>query len=189
MILFGKTNQWESCRRTLELRPTCMQYIKTRRGHSRAMHWCYKVVDSTLIFHFSLAFSLGHSVNPLGPIFAVCTVDSRFYDASVLRAHLLHCVGVSSLLLAAIWLFKNLGFFPSTPLSTLSRRECIFQLDTVHVSIVEDILCFCQLVLLGDKGRVYVPSACSYQVVYGGCTSFKFVGKLQVIPLSFQFKK
>ena len=149
-----KNNQWESCRRTLELRPTCMQYIKTRRGHSRAMHWCYKVIDSTLIFHFSLAFGLGRSVNPPGPIFAVCTIDSHFYAASVLRARLLHYVGVNSVLLAALRLLKNLGFFPSTPLSTLSWRECILQLGTVHASIVEVIFCFCQLVLLGDKGRV-----------------------------------
>ena len=117
-----------------------MKYIKMRRGQTRAMHWCYKVVDSTLIFHFSLAFGHGHSVNPPGPIFAIALLDSSFYAASVLRARLLHCVGVSSLLLVTIWLLKNLGFFPLAPLSTLSRRECIFQLDTVNASIVEGIL-------------------------------------------------
>ena len=79
--------------------------------------------------------------------------------------------------------------FPFGPLLTLSWRECLLRLDTVDASIVESILCSCQLVLLGDKGRVYAPSARSYQAVYGGCTSFKLAGKSQVIPLSFQFKK
>ena len=138
-----KNNQWESCHRTLELRPTCIKYIKTRCGQTRAMHWCYKVVDSTLICHFSLAFRLGRSVNPPGPIFAIALLDSSFYAASVLCARLLHCVEVCSLMLAAIWLLKNLGFFPLAPLSTLSRRECIFWLDTVNASIVEGILFFC----------------------------------------------
>ena len=82
----------------------------------------------------------------------------------------------------------NLGFFPSPPLSTLSRRECIFQLDTVNASIVEGILCSCQLVLLGDNGRVYASSTRSYQAVYGGCTSFKLAGKLQFKLFIFYFK-
>ena len=145
-----------------------MQYIKTLRGHSRAMHWCYKIVDSTLICHFSLAFGLGRSVNPHSPIFVVALLDSSFYAASVLRARVLHCVEVCSLMLAAIWLLKNLGFFPLAPLSILSLRECIFRLDTVNASIVEGILCFCQLILLGDKGRVYAFSACGYQSICGG---------------------
>ena len=153
------------------------------------MHWCYKIVDSTLICHFSLTFWLGRSANPPGPIFAVALFDSSFYATLVLRARLLHCVEVSSLLLAAIWLLKNLGFFPSAPLSTLSRRECIFRLDTVNDSIVEGILCFCQLILLGDKGRVYASSARSYQAIYGGCTSFKLAGKLQVAPSFFHLRK
>ena len=123
--LFGKTIDGGSCRKTLALRPTRMKNIKTWGGHSRAMHWCYKAVESTLIFHFSLAFGLGLSANPPSPIFAVALFDSSFYTAPVLRARLLHCLGVSSLLLAAIWLLKNLGFFPSAPLLTLSRRECI----------------------------------------------------------------
>ena len=153
------------------------------------MHWCYKAVDSTLIFHFSLAFRLGRSANPPGSIFVVALVDSSLHAALVLRAHLLHCMGVNSLLLVALRLLKNLGSSPSAPLSTLSRHGCILRFDAVKASIVEGILCFFQLVLINDKGRVYVPSARSYQAVYGGCTSFKFAGKLQVIPLYFQFKK
>ena len=66
-----KNNRWESCHRTLELRPTCMKNIKIWRGQTRAMHWCYKVVDSTLICHFSLAFELGHSANPPRPNFSI----------------------------------------------------------------------------------------------------------------------
>ena len=73
------------------------------------MHWCYKIVDSTLICHFSLAFGLGRSANPLGSIFAIALVDSSLHAALVLRAHLLHCMGVNSLLLAALRLLKNLG--------------------------------------------------------------------------------
>ena len=52
------------------------------------------------------------------------------------------------------------------PLSTLSRRVCNLQLDTVNVSIVEVILCFLQLILLGDEGRVYASSARGYQSVF-----------------------
>ena len=90
--LFGKTMDGGSCRKTLALRPTRMQNIKTRRGHSRAMHWCYKAIDSTLIFHFSLAFGLGRSTNPPGSIFAVALVHSSLHAALVLRARLLHCM-------------------------------------------------------------------------------------------------
>ena len=77
--------------------------------------------------------------------------------------------------------------FPSAPLSTLSRCECIFRLDTINASIVEGILCFCQLVLLGDKGRVYASSAHGYQSICSGYTSFKHAGKLRVIPFLFHF--
>lgn len=42
---------------------------------------------------------------------------------------------------------ENLGFIPLLPLLTLSWRECIFRLGSVKASIVEDTLCFCQLVL------------------------------------------
>ena len=170
--LFGKKIDGGSCHKTLALRPTRMKKIKTRRGHSRAMHWCYKAVDSTLICHFSLAFGLGRSANPPGSIFAVAPVDSSFHAALVLRAHLLHCMGVNSLLLVALRLLKNLGSSPSAPLSTLSRRGCILRFDAVKTSIVEGILCFCQLVLLGDKGGVYASSTHGYQSNYGGCTSF-----------------
>ena len=40
---------------------------------------------------------------------------------------------------------------------------CVYlRLDTVNVSIVEGILCFRQLILVGDKGRVYASSARGY---------------------------
>ena len=97
---------------TLEFDPLACNISKVRRGHARAMHWCYIFVDSTLICHFTLAFELGRSANPPGPIFAVALFDSSFYAASVLRARLLHCVGVNRLLLAAIWLLKKPRVFP-----------------------------------------------------------------------------
>ena len=175
--LFGKQSMADSSW-NIRVWPITCNILNYLRGHSRALHWCYKIVDSTLIFHFSLAFGLGRSTNPPGPIFAVALFDNSFYAAPILRAHLLYCVGVSSLLLAAIWLLKNLGFFPSAPLFTLPRRVCIFRLDTINVSIVEGILCFRHLVLVGDKGRVYDSSARGYQSICGGCTSFKRASKL-----------
>ena len=63
--LFGKTIDGVSCRRTLELQPTSMQYIKLQRGHSGAMHQHYIFVDSTLIRHSSFA---------LGPLAALQTL-------------------------------------------------------------------------------------------------------------------
>ena len=47
--------------------------------------------------------------------------------------------------------------FPFGPSLTLSRHECLLRLDTIDASIVESILCSCQLVLLGDKERVTLP--------------------------------
>ena len=134
------------------------------------------------IIIFSLAFGLGRSVNPPGPVFNVAQCGSSLNAAPVLRARLLHCVEVCSLMLAAIWLLKNLGFFPLAPLSTLSWRECISRLDTVNASIVESILCFCQLVLLGDKGGVYASSTRGYQSNYDGYTSFKAPVSYRSIP-------
>ena len=85
--------------------------------------------------------------------------------------------------------YCKLGYIPLAPLLILSRRECILQIGTVHASIVEVIFHFCQLVLLGDKGRVCASSTRSCQTVYGGRTSFRLAGKLQVKLSSFQFKK
>ena len=102
-----------------------MQNIKTRRGHYSAMNWCVKRnwLNPNLPFLPRLqAWSL---CKPSWSNFCYCTVDSSFYAAPVLCASLLNCVEVCSLMLAAIRLLKNLGFFPSAPLLTLSRRECI----------------------------------------------------------------
>ena len=87
---------------TLEFDPLACNISKVRRGHARAMHWCYIFVDLTLIFHFSLAFGLGHSMNPPGPSFTIALFDSSLHAAPVLVARRLHCVRVISLLLVAI---------------------------------------------------------------------------------------
>ena len=102
-----ENQRWQTRRGTLEFDPLACNILKVRRGHARAMHWCYIFVDSTLICHFSLAFGLGRSANPPGSIFAVALFDSSLHAALVLRAHILHCMGVNSLLLVAIWLLQT----------------------------------------------------------------------------------
>ena len=143
-----------------------MQNIKTRRGHSSTMHWRVKSSWLNPNFPFLPRLRAWSLCKPSSSKFCYCTIDSSFYAAPVLCARLLHCVEVCSLMLASIWSLKNLGFFPLAPLSTLSQCVCNLWIDTVSVSIVEGILCFLQLVLLGDEGRVYASSAHGYQSVF-----------------------
>ena len=103
--------------------------------------------------------------------FCCCLLDSSSNAAPILRAPLLLCVEVCSLMLAAKWSLKNLGFFPWAPLLTLSRRVWDLRLYTVSLSIWEDILCFRQLVLHRDKGRVMLPRLLVIRLFFGGCTS------------------
>ena len=56
-------------------------------------------------------------------------------------------------------------------------------------SLVIGILRSRELILLGDKGRVYAPSARGYLAIFGGYTSITLGGKLQVDPSFFHFKK
>ena len=143
------------------------------------MHWNYIFVDSTLKLLFPFAFRLVRSVNPPDPSFAVTLLISSFYAASVLCSRFTALCGAISLLLVALRLLKILGFFLSAPLSTLLRRECVLRFGTVSASIVEILLCFCQLVLFGLQGRVYSFSVRSDRAVYCGYSSFKYAGKLQ----------
>ena len=64
-----------------------------------------------------------------------------------------------------------------------------FDFSTVSASMVEVLLCFCQLFLLDVDGRVYAFSARSYQAVYCGYAYFTCAGELQVNLLFFQFRK
>ena len=135
------------------------------------MHWRVKRSWLNPNFPFLPPLRAWPLCKPSSSKFFYCTVDSSFYVALVLRARLLHCVEVCSLILAAIWSLKNLGFFPLAPLSTLSRRVCNLRLDIVSVSIVEGILCFLQLILLGDEGRVFLPRLVVISLFFGSCTS------------------
>ena len=132
------------------------------------MHWRYKTVDSTLNRHFSFAFGLGHSANPSGS-FLYYVVDSSFYAAPVLRAHLLHCVEVKKLVVGGFKVVEYLGF---SPFGTHCRPcHCVVHyLDLIlsMPSLVIGILRSSELVLLGDKGRVYAASARGYQPIFGG---------------------
>ena len=170
----------------IRTRPTVCNVLKVLRGHSLSMHWCYKTVDSTLIRHFSFAFGLGRSANPSGS-FHCYVVDSSFYATPVLRAHFLHCVGVSKLVVDGFKVIEYLGF---SPFGT-HRRPChcvVRYLDLIlsMPSLMTGILHSSELILLGDKGRVYASSARGYLANFGGYTSVKLCGKLQVV-LSFPF--
>ena len=158
-----------------------MQNIKTRRGYSSAMHWRVKSSWLNPNLPFLPRLRARSLCKPSWSNFCYCTVDSSFYAAPVHCARLLHCVEVCSLMLAAIWLLKNLGFFPSAPLLTLSRREWISLSWHCHGSHYISYL----LLLLAHsprwQGRAYATFAHSCQTVYGGRTSFRLAGKLQLI--------
>ena len=120
-------------RRNNRVWPTTSKLLKQLCGHSRAMYWCYILIDLTLNCHFSLAFGLGRSVNPPGPSFAIALFGGSLLAAPDPRAHLLHCVRFISFLFMAIRLLINLGFFLSAPLSTLLQCECNSRLDTAKL--------------------------------------------------------
>ena len=54
-------------------------------------------------------------------------------------------------------------------------------------SLVIGILRSSELILLGDKRRVYASSARGYLAIFGGYTSVTLGGKLQVVPSFFFF--
>ena len=173
----------------IRTQPTTCNVFKVIRGHSSTMDWCYKTVDWTLIHHFSFTFGLGHSANPSGS-FHCYVVDSSFYAAPVLRAHLLHCVGVKKLAVGGFKVVEYLGF---SPFGTHCRpcHYVVHYLDLIlsMPSLVIGILHSSELFLLGDKGRVYAPSAHGYLAIFSGYTSLTLSGKLQVVPSFLYFNK
>ena len=121
----GKNHSMGNLSRNIRTQPTVCKVLKVLRGHSSAMHWCYKRVESTLIRHFSFTFGLGRSANPPGPLRWYVVWQQLQCCSNSSRAPLLHCVGVKSLLLSVLRFAKKPRVFPLALLSTMSLRECI----------------------------------------------------------------
>ena len=121
--------------------------------------------------------------------FYCCLLNNSSNAAPILRAPLLLSVEVCSLMLAAKWSLKNLGFFLWAPLLTLWRHVWDLRLYTVSLSIWQDILCSSSSTFAVIRERFLLSLLVVFSI-YGGCTPFKLAGKLQfLIYLFFHFSK